>query len=149
MSNSIYKINKENSSRENTSNINIDSAELEISITNNKEFENKSIDNNDNNNNNNISLKNLNISYGPVLSEENSSDYIINKEKDNISSLNTSENNKITYVSQSSDPNEENNDLVMVYGNDIKHKNPYKIGKSFSFFYIKEYPIIILGPKCI
>jgi hypothetical protein len=35
-----------------------------------------------------------------------------------------------------------------VYGNDLKHKYPWKMGKVFTFLYYKRNPIIVIGPDC-
>ena len=35
-----------------------------------------------------------------------------------------------------------------LYGRDITIKNPLSIGNVFAMFYIKEQPMIIIGPHC-
>ena len=37
----------------------------------------------------------------------------------------------------------------ILYGNDYKIKNPKKLGNSFVFWYIKDWPLITIGPDCI
>jgi hypothetical protein len=49
--------------------------------------------------------------------------------------------------------NEKRADLLMInketiYGNDIKIKKPYKLGKTFTCLYIKNQPLIAIGPHC-
>ena len=39
--------------------------------------------------------------------------------------------------------------ISLVYGNDYKLKNPKKLGNSFVFWYIKDWPLITIGPDCI
>lgn len=38
---------------------------------------------------------------------------------------------------------------VLVYGNDIKIKSPFTLGKVYSFWYINSMPLIMIGPDCI
>lgn len=38
--------------------------------------------------------------------------------------------------------------IINVYGNDIQIKSPFKIGNVFSFCYINNMPLIIIGPQC-
>ena len=91
---------------------------------------------------NDITLNNSSIKYGPILSEENSTQRVLNR--DNLNSLN----NSISYVYNTSEPNININNTIMVYGSDIKNKNPFKTGKTYSFLYLSGYPLIIIGPKC-
>ena len=35
-----------------------------------------------------------------------------------------------------------------LFGRDISIKNPFRIGNVFALLYIKEQPIIIIGPHC-
>ena len=37
---------------------------------------------------------------------------------------------------------------VLVYGNDIKIKSPFKLGKVYSCCYFYNMPLIIIGPQC-
>jgi len=37
---------------------------------------------------------------------------------------------------------------ITVFGNDIKQKSPFKIGKVYSLLYCDEQPMIIVGPQC-
>lgn len=37
---------------------------------------------------------------------------------------------------------------LSVYGNDLRNKNPYKMGNVFSFLFINGEPKIIIGPQC-
>ncbi len=39
--------------------------------------------------------------------------------------------------------------ISLIYGNDYKLKNPKKLGNSFVFWYIKDWPLITIGPDCI
>ena len=43
------------------------------------------------------------------------------------------------------DENEENKNKL--YGNDINIKRPKKLGKLTALFYIKDYPLIAIGPN--
>lgn len=52
-----------------------------------------------------------------------------------------------------SDDNEKRADLLMtkkdtVYGSDVKAPKPIRLGKTFAFCYIKNQPLIIIGPHC-
>lgn len=38
--------------------------------------------------------------------------------------------------------------IVKVYGNDIKIKSPFQLGKVYSLCYIHNIPLIIIGPEC-
>jgi hypothetical protein len=38
--------------------------------------------------------------------------------------------------------------LNTLYGRDINIKNPLRIGNVFAMFYIKDQPMIIIGPHC-
>jgi len=37
---------------------------------------------------------------------------------------------------------------VTVFGNDIKRKSPFKIGRVYSLIYVNDEPMIIIGPQC-
>ncbi len=37
---------------------------------------------------------------------------------------------------------------LTVYGNDLRIKNPYKLGNVYSFLFINGNPKVILGPQC-
>ena len=37
---------------------------------------------------------------------------------------------------------------ITVYGNDLKNKNPSKLGKVYSFIFLRNEPLIIIGPQC-
>ena len=37
----------------------------------------------------------------------------------------------------------------IIYGNDYNIKNPKKLGNSYAFCYIKNWPLITIGPNCI
>ena len=37
---------------------------------------------------------------------------------------------------------------ITVFGNDIKRKSPFKTGKVYSFIYVNDEPLIIIGPQC-
>jgi hypothetical protein len=37
----------------------------------------------------------------------------------------------------------------LIYGNDINIKQPKKLGNSFVFCYINNWPLITIGPNCI
>ena len=44
--------------------------------------------------------------------------------------------------------NKNNNKNLLLYGNNIKIKNPKKIGKMWAFLYYKGNPLIVIGPNC-
>ena len=44
--------------------------------------------------------------------------------------------------------NKNNNKNLFLYGNNIKIKNPKKIGKMWAFLYYKGNPLIVIGPNC-
>ena len=44
--------------------------------------------------------------------------------------------------------NNQDNNNILLYGNDINNLNPKYIGKMRSFFYIKNEPLITIGPDC-
>ena len=37
----------------------------------------------------------------------------------------------------------------IIYGNDYNIKKPKKLGNSYAFYYIKDWPLITIGPNCI
>ena len=37
----------------------------------------------------------------------------------------------------------------IIYGNDYNIKKPKKLGNSYAFCYIKDWPLITIGPNCI
>ncbi len=37
----------------------------------------------------------------------------------------------------------------IIYGNDYNIKKPKKLGNSYVFCYIKDWPLITIGPNCI
>ena len=37
----------------------------------------------------------------------------------------------------------------IIYGNDYNIKKPKKLGNSYAFCYIKNWPLITIGPNCI
>jgi len=44
--------------------------------------------------------------------------------------------------------NKNNNKNLLLFGNNIKMKNPKKIGKMWAFLYYKGNPLIVIGPNC-
>ena len=44
--------------------------------------------------------------------------------------------------------NEEEEENILLYGNDINNLYPKYLGKMRSFFYIKNQPLITIGPDC-
>lgn len=44
--------------------------------------------------------------------------------------------------------NQDNNNNILLYGNDINNLYPKYIGKMRSFLYIKNEPLITIGPDC-
>jgi hypothetical protein len=64
--------------------------------------------------------------------------------------LNNSNNNLSLMLDEKTDiekPDEYTYD-EKVYGNEIKEKQPWKMGKVFTFFYYKSHPMIVIGPDC-
>ena len=44
--------------------------------------------------------------------------------------------------------NQDNNNNILLYGNDINNLYPKYLGKMLSFIYIKNKPLICIGPDC-
>lgn len=88
-----------------------------------------------------LSMNNSGIRYGPVLTDENCSSRNLNKSN----KINT-DNNSLSFVSTNSDNN--SNLFISVYGVDIKFKKPLRYGKTFAFFHLNDFPLLIIGPKC-
>ena len=65
-------------------------------------------------------------------------------------------NNKISMVDtneiNNSNVNSSRNEILSdkkIYGNPISSKHPHKIGRSYAFLYINNYPLIVIGPDCM
>lgn len=66
-------------------------------------------------------------------------------------SLNTTDTSMLNF--ENADSNDKKLDLISkskdtIYGNDINIKNPFKLGNSYAFLYVKNQPLIIIGPHC-
>jgi hypothetical protein len=102
----------------------------------------------------NNNKNNSNIRYGPISIDENIniSQRKLYHDKENFNTSTSIMNDNINHYifNLNISVNESNvyNNSVIVYGYDIKSKKPKKTGNTFSFFYLNDYPIIILGPKC-
>jgi hypothetical protein len=59
-----------------------------------------------------------------------------------------SEMNRTTYLDVIDSLGNEYKPNIQVFGTNIHSKNPIKIGNSYSFLYIKNTPLITLGPQC-
>ena len=81
-------------------------------------------------------------------SETNSSEFndIIQEEKldDDENNINTPIIEKEKEVKSDSEDKEE----TLLYGNDINNTYPKYLGKMLSFIYIKNHPLIAIGPDC-
>ena len=63
----------------------------------------------------------------------------------------TNENNSINLSSNNLNRNifKKSNISNIIYGNDYNIKKPKKLGNSYVFCYIKNWPLITIGPNCI
>ncbi len=63
----------------------------------------------------------------------------------------TNENNSINLSSNNLNRNifKKSNISNIIYGNDYNIKKPKKLGNSYVFCYIKDWPLITIGPNCI
>jgi len=62
--------------------------------------------------------------------------------------LNDKKESLIEYNEEKNYENKNNNKNLLLYGNNIKMKNPKKIGKMWAFLYYKGNPLIVIGPNC-
>ena len=62
--------------------------------------------------------------------------------------LNDKKESLIEYNEEKNYENKNNNKNLLLYGNNIKMKNPKKIGKMWAFLYYKGNPLIVIGPDC-
>lgn len=37
---------------------------------------------------------------------------------------------------------------ISVYGNDLRMKNPYRMGNVITFIFFNGHPLVVLGPQC-
>ena len=65
-------------------------------------------------------------------------------------------NNKLSIVDtndmNNSNVNSARNEILSakkIYGNPLSKRHPHKIGRSYAFLYINNYPLIIIGPDCM
>ena len=87
-------------------------------------------------------------------SSNNYSDYnSINKEEkldddDNVLNIPMIVNEKEKEKEEQKNKEDNNNKNILLYGNDINNLYPKYIGKMHSFFYVKNEPLITIGPDC-
>ena len=62
--------------------------------------------------------------------------------------LNDKKESLIEYNEEKNYENKNNNKNLLLFGNNIKMKNPKKIGKMWAFLYYKGNPLIVIGPNC-
>ena len=105
-------------------------------------------------NNYDINKLNINIKSEMELSSfsktnDSTDDKIINEEKLNNDNDNDKLNIPIIEKEQEEQKkNVENDNNLLLYGNDINNLYPKYLGKMLSLIYIKNQPLITIGPDC-
>lgn len=80
---------------------------------------------------------------GPLITDDSE---ISSRDYGNISQL---QNVEVNLTTSSSSSSHGSSKLVLtVYGNDLRIKQPSKLGNVYSFLFINGNPLIILGPQC-
>lgn len=80
---------------------------------------------------------------GPLITDDSE---ISSRDYGNISQL---QNVEVNLTTSSSSSSQGSSKLVLtVYGNDLRIKQPSKLGNVYSFLFINGNPLIILGPQC-
>jgi hypothetical protein len=75
----------------------------------------------------------------------------MNNQQSTTSALNSTDTTSLNF--EKSEENEKKTDLIKkskdtVFGNEISKMQPIKIGNSFAFLYVKNQPLIVIGPHC-
>jgi hypothetical protein len=85
------------------------------------------------------------------MSEENESITLTPSPSIELSTSMSTDDSKKEELDKSKDIEDQllKQNISLVYGNDYKLKNPKKLGNSFVFWYIKDWPLITIGPDCI
>lgn len=78
----------------------------------------------------------INLTPSPSMELSTSSEKTIEEEKEKKSDL---ENQNLKEIKSTE----------LIYGNDYKIKKPKKIGNSIVLWYIKDWPLLTIGPDCI
>ena len=103
-------------------------------------------------NNYDINKLNINIKSEMELSSftktNSSDDKIINEEKLDDDSDNDKLNIPIIEKGQEEQKKNVEDNNILLYGNDINNLYPKYLGKMLSFIYIKNEPLITIGPDC-
>lgn len=85
------------------------------------------------------------------MSEENESITLTPSPSIELSTSMSTDDSKKEELDKSKDIEDQllKQNISLVYGNDYKLKNPKKLGNSFVFWYLKDWPLITIGPDCI
>ena len=107
-----------------------------------------------------INKKNINTKSELELSSFTKADSFDNSEINKEEKLDDDENvlnipmiikeneEKLEKEEKEEQKNNQDNNNILLYGNDINNLYPKYIGKMRSFFYIKNEPLITIGPDC-
>ena len=85
------------------------------------------------------------------MSEENETITLTPDPSMELSTSISTDNSKSEELNKSKDQENQilKQNISLLYGNDYKIKKPKKLGKSFVFYYIKDWPLLTIGPDCI
>jgi hypothetical protein len=85
------------------------------------------------------------------MSEENETITLTPSPSMELSTSISTDNSKSEELNKSKDQENQilKQNISLLYGNDYKIKKPKKLGKSFVFYYIKDWPLLTIGPDCI
>ena len=104
---------------------------------------------------NNYDINNLNINIKSQMelssfskSNDSTEDKIINEEKLDDDNDNDKLNIPIIEKEQEIQKNNVEDNNILLYGNDINNLYPKYLGKMLSMIYIKNQPLITIGPDC-
>ena len=104
---------------------------------------------------NNYDINNLNINIKSEMelssfskSNDSTEDKIINEEKLDDDNDNDKLNIPIIEKEQEVQKNNVEDNNILLYGNDINNLYPKYLGKMLSMIYIKNQPLITIGPDC-
>ena len=79
----------------------------------------------------------IELNFIDEIDNNSKSKKLLNEKKESLKEDNEEKNYK-----------NKNNNKNLLYGNNIKMKNPKKIGKMWAFLYYKGNPLIVIGPNC-
>jgi len=104
---------------------------------------------------NNYDINNLNINIKSEMelssftkTNDSTDDKIINEEKLDDDNDNDKLNIPIIEKEQEVQKNNVEDNNILLYGNDINNLYPKYLGKMLSLIYIKNQPLITIGPDC-